>query len=85
MAKNMIFSVFLTIFLFFNRLLRAKFALLRQRTRNNFIQALMARDSDTIRATPRYRPYKEIHLILDSAGRTSAWWGNFVNEVVVRE
>ena len=29
--------------------------LLRQRTRNNFIQELMARDNDTIRAIPRYR------------------------------
>ena len=30
--------------------------LLGQRTRNNFIQALMARDNDTTRAIPRYRP-----------------------------
>ena len=57
MAKNMIFSVFLTIFMFFNRLLRAKY-----RTRNKFIQALMARDNDNIRATPRYRPCKKIHF-----------------------
>ena len=41
----------------------------------------MARDNDTIRATPRYRPCKTIPL-LDSTGKTSAWWDNFVNEVV---
>ena len=41
----------------------------------------MAWDNDTIRATPRYRPCKTIPL-LDSTGKTSAWWDNFVNEVV---
>ena len=44
-------------------------ALLSQRTRNNFILALMARDNDTIRATPRYRPCKKIHFWIRLAER----------------
>ena len=43
----MIFSVFLTIFIIFKAYFELNIALLRQRTRNNFIQALMARDNDT--------------------------------------
>ena len=44
----------------------------------------MARDNDTIRATPRSSALQE-DTLLDSTGRTSAWWDNFVNEVVVPE
>ena len=62
MAKNMIFSVFLTIFIFLIAYFELNIALLRQRTRNNFIQALMTRDNDTIRATPRNQPCKKIHF-----------------------
>ena len=57
-------------------------SIVRQCTRNNFIQALMA--NVTIRATPRYRPYKK-RRFWTRPGRTSAWWDNFVNEVVVPE
>ena len=58
-------------------------ALLRQRARNNFIQALMASDNDTIRATPRYRPCKKIHFWIRLALRVrSLWWHNFVNNFV---
>ena len=67
-AKNIIFSVLLTIFIFFNRLLfDLNIALLCQCTRNNFIQALMARDNDTIKATPCYRPCKKIHVWIQLA------------------
>ena len=69
MAKNMIFSVFLTILSFLIAYFELNIALLRQRTRNNFIQALIARDIDTIRATPRYRPCKKIHFWIRLAER----------------
>ena len=65
MANNIIFSVFLTLYL--SSLIsyfELNIALLRQRTRNKFIQALMARDNDNIRATPRYRPCKKIHFCI---------------------
>ena len=55
MADNMKFAVLLTIIIFFNRLLRVKYCfkihidVVRQRTRNNFIQELMESDTtDTI-------------------------------------
>ena len=44
----------------------------------------MARDNDTIRTTPRLSALQE-DTLLDSTGTTSAWWDNFVNEVVVPE
>ena len=44
-------------------------ALLCQRTRNNFIQALVARDNDIIRSTQRYRSCKKIHFWIRMALR----------------
>ena len=72
MAKNMMFSVFLTIFIFFKAYFELNIALLRQRTRNNFIQALMARDNDTI----------EQHHAIDLARRYTSGF-DWQNECVV--
>ena len=60
--------------------------IVRQRIRNNFRQSLMSKD--TRKATRRSQPYKQRRLLLlfwTRPGRTSAWWDNFVNEVVVAE
>ena len=66
MAKNMIFSVFLTIFIFFNRLIRAKYC---------FITSAH-KEYDTTRATQRCRPCKKIHfwigLALQMRGGTTS-------------
>ena len=56
--------------------------IVRQRIRNNFRQSLMSKD--TRKATRRSQPYKQ-RRFWTRPGRTSAWWDNFVNEVVVAE
>ena len=42
----------------------------------------MARDNDTIRATPRYRSCKKIHFWIGLAERVRGGPDNFVKEVV---
>ena len=42
----------------------------------------MTRDNDTIRATPCTLSVLQEDTILDSTGRTSAWWDNFINILV---
>ena len=54
----------------------------RQRIRNNFRQSMMSMDSR--KATRLSQPYKQ-RPFWTRPGRTSAWWDNFVNEVVVAE
>ena len=54
----------------------------RQRIRNGVRQSLVSKD--TTKATRRSQPYKQ-RRFRTRPGRTSAWWDNFVNEVVVAE
>ena len=55
---------------------------IRQRIRNDFRQSLVSKD--TRKATRRSQPYKQ-RRFWTRPGRTSAWWDNFVNEVIVAE
>ena len=57
--------------------------IVRQRIRNDFRQSLVSKN--TRKATRRSQPYKQIRFSWTRPGRTSAWWDNFVNEVVVTE
>ena len=84
-ADNTMFSVYLTIFSSLIAFLELSIALVhmnivRQRIRNNFRQSLVSKD--TRRATRRFLPYKQ-RRFWSRPARTSAWWDNFVNEVVV--
>ena len=83
----MMFSVLLTIISSLIAYLELSIALVhmnivRQRIRNNYRQSLMSKD--TRKATRRSQPYKQ-RRFWTRPGRTSAWWDNFVNEVVVAE
>ena len=87
MADNTMFSVLLTIISSLIAYLELSIALVhmnivRQWIRNNFRQSLMSKD--TRKATRRSQPYKQ-RRFWTRPGRTSAWWDNFVNEVVVAE
>ena len=87
MADNTMFSVLLTIISFLIAYLELSIALVHmntvhQRIRNNFRQSFMSKD--TRKATRRSQPYKQ-RRFWTRPGRTSAWWDNFVNEVVVAE
>ena len=87
MADNTMFSALLTIISSLIAYLELSIALVhmnivRQRIRNNFRQSLMSKD--TRKATRRSQPYKQ-RRFWTRPGRTSAWWDNFVNEVVVAE
>ena len=87
MADNMMFSVLLSVISSLIAYLELSMALVhmnivRQRIRNNFRQSLMSKD--TRKATRRSQPYKQ-RRFWTRPGRTSAWWDNFVNEVVVAE
>ena len=86
MADNMMFSV-LSVISSLIAYLELSMALVhmtivRQRIRNNFRQSLTSKD--TRKATRRSQPYKQ-RRFWTRPGRTSAWWDNFVNEVVVAE
>ena len=85
MADNMMFSVSLTIISSLITYLELSIALVHmnivcQRIRNDLRQLLVSKD--TRKATRRSQPYKQRHFWTQT-GRTSAWWDNFVNEVVV--
>ena len=56
--------------------------IVRQRIRNNCRQSLVSKD--TRKAMRLSQPYKQ-RRFWTRPGRTSAWWDNFVNEVVVVE
>ena len=65
MANSMIFSVLLTIFIFFNRLIRlAKYCFTTPAHKEQCYSGINAKgyNNDTIRATPRYRPCKKIQF-----------------------
>ena len=86
MSDNTMFSVLLTIISSLIAYLELSIALVhmnivRQRIRNNFRQSLMSKDT---RKATRSQPYKQ-RRFWTRPGRTSAWWDNFVNEVVVAE
>ena len=81
MADN-VFRVLLTII--FSLIAYLEFSItfvhmniVRQRIRNDFRQK-------KAKATRRSQPYKQ-RRFWTRPGRTSAWWDNFVNEVVVAE
>ena len=81
------FSVLLTIISSLIAYLELSIALVhmnivRERIRNNIRQSLMSKD--TRKVTRRSQPYKQ-RRFWTRPGRTSAWWDNFVNEVVVAE
>ena len=83
----MMFSVLLSVISSLIAYLELSMALVhmnivRQRIRNNFRQSLMSKD--TRKATRRSQPYKQ-RRCWTRPGRTSAWWDNFVTEVVVAE
>ena len=87
MADNMMFSVLLTIISSLIAYLELSIALVhvnivRQRIRDNFRESLVSKN--TKKATRHSQPYKQRHF-WTRPGRTSAWWDNFVNEVVVAE
>ena len=56
--------------------------IVRQRIRNDFRQSLVSKN--TRKATRRSQPYEQ-RRFWTRPGRKSAWWNNFVNEVVVAE
>ena len=86
MSDNTMFSVLLTIISSLIAYLELSIALVhmnivRQRIRNNFRQSLMSKDT---RKATRSQPYTQ-RRFWTRPGRTSTWWDNFVNEVVVAE
>ena len=83
----MMFSVLLTIISSLIAYLELSITLVhmnivRQRIRNDFRQPLVSKNIR--KATRRSQPYKQ-RRCWTRPGRTSAWWDNFVNEVVVAE